>query len=374
MSMPHRSDLPAAREPAIALARERLLQGHSGGLAPWLERSWQRCLQAGLQPQQRVGFDPVGKARMRQVQEANRCLQRAAQPVLQDLARTLADIGFFALLTDAQGVVIDVAGVQDPRPAPVQAIARVGVDLSERAVGTTAIALALAERQPVWLHRGEHFFDDTSVYSCAGAPVFAPDGQCAGMLDLTGVMQPERAGLKHLVRRSARHIENHWLLLAPHRLRLRISWPGSAFGEDSDGLLTLDADGLISGANPGARQMLGLMPGQGPVHASEVFATDWQGLFDAARHPERVQEWPLWSGLRLAVRAETTDRPERAPAALTTAQAARAGADSPSASTLGLRDLETQLIRDAVRQARGNVAEAARQLGISRATVYRKLR
>ena len=41
---------------------------------------------------------------------------------------------------------------------------------------------------------------------------------------------------------------------------------------------------------------------------------------------------------------------------------------------LGLRDLETQLIRDAVRQARGNVAEAARQLGISRATVYRKLR
>ena len=35
-------------------------------------------------------------------------------------------------------------------------------------------------------------------------------------------------------------------------------------------------------------------------------------------------------------------------------------------------DME-QLIRDAVRQARGNVAEAARQLGISRATVYRKL-
>jgi transcriptional regulator of acetoin/glycerol metabolism len=31
------------------------------------------------------------------------------------------------------------------------------------------------------------------------------------------------------------------------------------------------------------------------------------------------------------------------------------------------------MIREAVNQARGNVAEAARSLGISRATVYRKL-
>jgi transcriptional regulator of acetoin/glycerol metabolism len=39
----------------------------------------------------------------------------------------------------------------------------------------------------------------------------------------------------------------------------------------------------------------------------------------------------------------------------------------------GLKDAQTDMIRDAVHQARGNVAEAARALGISRATVYRKL-
>ena len=38
-----------------------------------------------------------------------------------------------------------------------------------------------------------------------------------------------------------------------------------------------------------------------------------------------------------------------------------------------LRQTETALIRQAVQDARGNVAEAARALGISRATVYRKL-
>ena len=39
----------------------------------------------------------------------------------------------------------------------------------------------------------------------------------------------------------------------------------------------------------------------------------------------------------------------------------------------GLKDAQTEMIREAVKQARGNVAEAARALGISRATVYRKL-
>ena len=45
----------------------------------------------------------------------------------------------------------------------------------------------------------------------------------------------------------------------------------------------------------------------------------------------------------------------------------------PGSEHRSLSDVETALIRKAVRQACGNVLQAARQLGISRATVYRKL-
>ena len=44
-----------------------------------------------------------------------------------------------------------------------------------------------------------------------------------------------------------------------------------------------------------------------------------------------------------------------------------------STPQLQLKEVEDHLIRQAVEQARGNVAQAARALGISRATVYRKL-
>ena len=49
----------------------------------------------------------------------------------------------------------------------------------------------------------------------------------------------------------------------------------------------------------------------------------------------------------------------------------RVGTTGPAAKPL--KDVQTDMIREAVNQARGNVAEAARALGISRATVYRKL-
>ena len=356
----------------IEQAREMVFQGGSqgmeAGVSPWITRSWQRCIDMGLQPGQRVGFDAISVQHMRRVQEASRPLVQAAQPVLAELARTIADIRYFAILTNAEGVVVDAHGPVDRQDRRAEVITRVGVDLSEKAVGTTAISAALTELQPVWLHRGEHFYQDTGVYSCAGAPVFGPDGLCAGMLDLTGIETSERPALKHLVRRSARSIENSWLLSTTHALMLRLNWPGNQPGDDSDGLLTLDADGHIVGANPTARQMLSLSPDlQGQVlHARDVFASSWESLYDAANRQASAQELPLWSGLRLQTQAL---RPGHA------ASVAQQATPTPRVriAPKPLKDVQTDMIREAMNQARGNVAEAARALGISRATVYRKL-
>lgn len=373
--MPQTS-LSGDRLERIAQARQLVFQGRTetvgAGIPPWIAQSWQRCLGMGLQPDQAVDFEAISAQHMRRVQEASRPLVQAAQPVLAELARAIADIRYFAILTNVQGIVVDVHGPVDRQDRRAGVIARVGVDLSEKAVGTTAISAALTELQPVWLHRGEHFFQNNSVYSCAGAPVFGPDGLCAGMLDLTGIETTERPALKHLVRRSARSIENSWLLSTAHALVLRLNWPGNQPGDDSDGLLTMDTNGLIVGANPTARQMLSLSPathGQ-TLHASDVFASSWESLFDAASRQSGAQELPLWSGLRLqtlALRTGNGAQPQ------TPARQPAAQMHSTGLASKPLKDVQTDMIREAVNKARGNVAEAARALGISRATVYRKL-
>src|SRR5438105_1203017 len=80
----------------------------------------------------------------------------------------------------------------------------------------------------------------------AGAPLFGPDGRCAGMLDLTGIDAAERPELKHLAAQAARSIENALALAQPHRIVLRLNWPGRLLGDEGDGLVCVDADGWVS--------------------------------------------------------------------------------------------------------------------------------
>lgn len=345
-------------------------------VAPWIERSWRRCLAQGHRPDQRLGFDLVSESTMRRTAEANAALVQAARPQLDRLVRALAQTRYFAILTNAQGVVVDAQGPIDASDRRAQLITRVGVDLSEAAVGTTAIGAALTELQPVWLHRGEHFFADTGMYSCAGAPIFDPDGRVAGMLDLTGIDTRERPELRHMAAQSARGIENALTRQRPHALLLRINWPGHGGADDSDGLIALDADGVVCGLNTAARQMLALPLTRGPLHCGDLFAMPWTRLFDAARRDAEPLEAPLWTGLRLQVSAQAagSEATGRARHAMPAGAAAPAGPQGSDAlPRMPLKDMETTLIRRAVTQARGNVAEAARMLGISRATVYRKL-
>jgi len=351
----------------IEAARRAVLQEGTlttpAGMEAWIDRSWRRCLARGHRPEQPLVFEAVSAPAVRRAIEASQPLLRAAAPVIRSLARAMADTRYFAILTDAQGVVIDVNGPVDRHNPSASLIARVGVDLSERAVGTTAIGATLAELQPVWLHRGEHFFNGTGMYSCAGAPLFGPDGRCVGMLDLTGIDVPERPALKHLVTQSALSIENALTLAQPHHLLLRIHWPGRTLGEDSDGLVCVDAEGQITGANRAAAHMLMLAPGHPWPHCEAVFAIPTASLFDAARNAQPALEVPLWTGLRLQVLPTLRDSPRSPTGPITVGSMPKAP----------LRDVEVALIRKAVEDARGNVMEAARVLGISRATVYRKL-
>ncbi|NBX61870.1 MAG: histidine kinase [Betaproteobacteria bacterium] len=299
---------------------------HSPLVADWISQSWQRCLSQGMQPHDEVGFDPLSGAHVKRTLDQNHELIQAARP-----------------------------GV-DRHDRRVDVIARIGIDLSERAVGTSAICAALIEQKPVWLHRGEHFFKDTSIYSCAGAPLWNGQGDCIGMLDLTAVMTQERPELMHLAALSARSISNAYLLSQPHHLLLRLNWPGRLMGDDNDGLMLLNSDGEVLGANPLAREMLH-MANDGHPHASDLFAIPTGLLFDGANQSQPM-EVPLWSGLNLQVRSCLQHDCNNS---------------SQPATTGALQQIQLAMINKAVAHAKGNVAQAAKALGISRATLYRKL-
>jgi sigma-54 dependent transcriptional regulator, acetoin dehydrogenase operon transcriptional activator AcoR len=373
LKMLHNKTMPAMqpqnRLDRIDQARRAVMHGEQSAatqfVQPWIAQSWQRCLSAGHRPDAPLNFDPVCAAAQLRSQEANRALRAAARSTLEQLSIAIAQTRYFAILTNAQGEVVDTGGAIDRSDRRADLITRLGVDLSEPAVGTTAIGATLAEQRSTWLHRGEHFFQDARWYSCAGAPIFGPDGHCAGMVDVTGIEVPERPELMNLVSTSARAIENALVLARPHALVLHLQWPGQHSGKDNEGLLCIDTDGVIGAMNPMARQMLGLMH-SGPVvlHMDDLFAVSAGHLFDA-RYSAGWLAVPLWSGLHLQVRASSAGT--LAPKTQAGQNTARPELAQP------LKEHETALIKHTVTQLKGNVAAAAEQLGISRSTIYRKL-
>jgi transcriptional regulator of acetoin/glycerol metabolism len=366
------SDASLPRQQQIARARNLALEGGTPGgtppgLSPWLWRSWQRCLAAGRRPGERVVYQALGPHALHQAQDGHEALLRAARPVMAQLVGAVGAMRYFSLLTDVHGTVLEVQGPIDRGDARAMALARVGVDLSEQGVGTTAIGAALAERSPVWLHQAEHFFEANGHYSCAGAPLSGPDGRCLGMLDITGIDVPERPELMHLGLRCARAIEDRLLRALPHALLLHLNWPGGPLGQEGEGLLALDADGHVAGSNSLARQLMPqplARPGQ-PLHCGELLALPWPQLIEHARQrPNEPLHLPLWSGLRLQALVQPGPDLRR----LLPAQGPEAVAHASA-----LRASEGVLIEQALQDARGNVASAARALGISRATLYRKI-
>lgn len=365
--MVRHAEIEQARRAAMvdgqAVALSALPDGQDRG---YIATSWERCLADGRRPTHSVEFAPVTSAMALRAVEANRALFDAAHPVLDRLAQALADTGYFAILTNADGIVVDASGPIDALDPRASLITRIGVDLSERAIGTSAIGSALAEGAPVWLHQGEHFHVGMAHYSCAGAPIKGPHGLCVGMLDLTGIDQPERPELVHLVTQAVRSIENALVLARPRALLVRLNWPGRSLGDETDGLIALGHDGAVAGANGAARRMVAELgsPGDAPVPGSALFALPYERLVEAAHHGERSLVLPLLSGLRLQGLV------------LQGAHSNAAGivpADTSPDGAVPLRHVEMALIRKAVQDAGGNVMQAARALGISRATVYRKL-
>jgi transcriptional regulator of acetoin/glycerol metabolism len=109
------SDAADARQQQIARARHLVLTGQAtgaapAGVAPWLWRSWQRCLAAGRRPDERVVYEALGPHALRQAQDGHEALLQAARPVMAQLVGAVGAMRYFSLLTDARGTVLDVQG------------------------------------------------------------------------------------------------------------------------------------------------------------------------------------------------------------------------------------------------------------------------
>jgi AraC-like DNA-binding protein/PAS domain-containing protein len=241
--------------------------------------SWRRC-QVDYHVDAKSSSTPhvVTQAELKVSREPVADLLAQAQDEMDRLYAVVRQQAYVVLLCNRDGVAIHHRGDEAKAEEFKKWGIWVGGIWSEQAEGTNGIGTCITDQRPVLVHCGQHFRSRHTQLSCAGAPIFDPQGQLTAVLDVSrvdreGDDRPFPLVLETTIV-SARAIEERMF-----REHFRYAWTIAAAPSDdcSAGLLlAVDNDHRILGADRDAREVFGwsdkrLADG---VHLSTVFGYD----------------------------------------------------------------------------------------------------
>jgi len=243
---------------------------------------------------------------------------------------------------------------------------------------------------------------------CAAAPIRDVQGRLAGVLDLTAEQRRFGFDAAAMVGLYAITIENRLLQAQSHALLvLRFQAHPSLLGTPMEALAGVASDGTIAWLNGAAVRLVGALPpapggSEGGRHVRSLLGCELTDLLALGRHdtarplrlPSGLAVWmqarlnaPDGTDFRHAVTttapvAQPPEAPTDVPADVSAQAEAQAQAEAPSAhephadaiAAETLRAHSHRLIEDTLAAHGGNISHAARQLGVSRGTLYRQLR
>lgn len=335
----------------VARARE-VFFGHRGLPVDQLNhailRSWIRCADMGLDAHAAPRRDLPSASEIRQLHERYEALWRICRPELDALYNEARELSGIVVLTNASGEILDAVGDPSFAGKAAEVALRPGAQWSEDGTGTNAIGTALAERRAVTVNGAEHYFQAHGVLSCAATPIIDPRGATIGALDISTPAHVHAGAVMGLIRMAVEQIE--------HRLfrggfegcqTLRFQTDPNLLGAAREGILAF-RDGVVVAAN---RRGLALV-GQSWEALDHLQAND---IFDGDLTAKRLRGRDGRDYF-----AQLDDDGRHAP------QPLHRDGDT-------LEAIELANIRKALALHSGNVSAAARQLGIHRSTIYRRL-
>jgi transcriptional regulator of acetoin/glycerol metabolism len=259
---------------------------------------------------------------LRRTIERDEPLSRAAQFAMDRLYQAVGAVGCCVLLAGRDGVPVDRRGVPADDVTFESWGLWTGSLWSEEHEGTNGIGTCLVEQRGLTIARDQHFFTRNTLLSCTAVPIHDGHARLVGVLDVSSCRADRTDAFANLIAlavgEAVRRTEAELFRDVFAKARIVLAPPTELHG---GGLLAIDSDDLVVGATRSARLALGLAPDHAlrPVPAGDL-------LCGLEGHRE------------------------------------------------DLGDAQRAVLQRALARAQGNVSAAAKALGVSRATLHRKLR
>jgi sigma-54 dependent transcriptional regulator, acetoin dehydrogenase operon transcriptional activator AcoR len=220
--------------------------------------SWKRCRNAGVE------FDG-GKCRDfisdRDLGGRKGLLREISEPIMETLHQCVRGSGFVIVLVDTDGYILASLGDLVSLRQAEKLNFGPGANWSEHSVGTNAIGTALTIGTPIEVSGSEHYCETHHLWTCAAAPIRDPKGDVVGCLDMSGPREKAHFYSLGITVAAVRAIEERLRLEQSHKFYVSVSKHlATIFNSVSEGLITIDNKGVITGINAPAAKLLMLHP------------------------------------------------------------------------------------------------------------------
>lgn len=248
-------------EREIDLAQIRFLDGYevpAGLISDSARKSWERLRRSGLRPDARARFDYIDLQTASSEDARTRTLIACAEPEMDALHHALNSTKSTVLCVDPAGFILTTRQLLADGKASSSPALRPGQSVRENDVGTNAPACVIADHRPLLIRRGEHYLNDLKNYVCAGAPIFDPTGELAGVLNVSSAELEQQPSLLDHVKLAARAIENRLFRSLPNVKLLQFHFMPDLVSTVAQGLIAVTPDKSVLGINFSAFRMLGI--------------------------------------------------------------------------------------------------------------------
>jgi sigma-54 dependent transcriptional regulator, acetoin dehydrogenase operon transcriptional activator AcoR len=188
----------------------------------------------------------------------NKELIEATSPFLRQLCDFVKGSGFFAILTDWEGCILDIQGDDDVLSEALSLEMIPGAFMHEKHIGTNAMGTALVEKVPVQISGDEHYVTVYHRWMCSAAPIRDTKGRIIGTLDLTGQSDIVNSHTLGMVVAAVNAIEQMLIIRQSNqKLELARNSINTIIDSITAGIFTIGPKGYLKTINKTAEEMLG---------------------------------------------------------------------------------------------------------------------
>ncbi|MFD3158199.1 sigma-54-dependent Fis family transcriptional regulator [Haloimpatiens sp. FM7330] len=221
----------------------------------------------------------------------NRELLKIAAPFVKKLYEILTGSGFFVILTDKEGCILNIIGDKEILEAAKKMDMKIGAYMDEKSIGTNAMGTAISENMPIQISAKEHFINAYHKWTCSAAPIHNEEGEIIGTLNLTGKSYQVHPHTLGLVVAAVNSIENGLKnRIINNKLIEAYNYMNTMMDAISFGILAVSKDGIIKNLNKTACKMLKIKEEESINKNVNTILDNWNHILKRCYSREAYQD------------------------------------------------------------------------------------